>query len=101
MLTNSSNPDTLERLKIMTKTNNGFDIAQYDYELRGPGDYLGKRQSGIAEARFSYALSNTLLLKETQQVIEEEILPEINIYSELIKAIDEKFNNELSDIAYN
>ena len=32
MLTNNSNPDTLERIKIMTKTNNGFDIAQYDNE---------------------------------------------------------------------
>ncbi len=101
MLTNSSNPDTLERLKIMTKTNNGFDIAQYDYELRGPGDYLGKRQSGIAEARFSYALSNALLLKETQKVIEEEILPEINSYNNLVKAVSEKFSKELIDIAYN
>lgn len=101
MLTNNSNPDTLERIKIMTKTNNGFDIAQYDYELRGPGDYLGKRQSGVAEARFSYALSNTLLLKETQSVVEKEILPEIDRYSELIESVNKKFNKELSDIAYN
>ncbi len=101
MLTNNSNPDTLERIKIMTKSNNGFDIAQYDYELRGPGDYLGKRQSGVAEARFSYALSNTLLLKETQTIVENEILPNIESYSELIESIDKKFNKELTDIAYN
>ncbi len=101
MLTNSSNPETLERLKIMTQTNNGFEVAQYDYELRGPGDYLGKRQSGIAEARFSYALSNTLLLKETQKVIEEDVLPNVHLFENLIKEIDEKFKKELSDIAYN
>ena len=101
LLTECSNPDTVDRLKIMTKTGNGFEIAQYDYELRGPGDYLGKRQSGIAESRFSYALSNTLLLKETQQVVENEILQSIDKYKELIDHIEKKFNREFDDIAYN
>ncbi len=101
MLTQSVEPTTLERLKIMTKTSNGFDIAQYDYELRGPGDYLGKRQSGIAEARFSYALSNTQLLKETQSVVEAEILPKLEEYTALTVAVIKKFDRDLSDIAYN
>ncbi len=101
MLTESENPETLERLKIMTKTNDGFEIAQYDYELRGPGDYLGKRQSGIPEARFSYALSNTMLLKETQKVVENEILPEIDKYSLLVDTVNSKFSRDLEDIAYN
>ncbi len=101
LLTCSGNPATLERLKIMTETNNGFEIAQYDYDLRGPGDYLGRRQSGIAEARFSYALSNTLLLKETQRVIEEEILPNSTKYEKLFYEINKKFDRELTDIAYN
>ncbi len=101
LITNTSDEKSLERLKIMTKTNNGFDIAQYDYDLRGPGDYLGKRQSGIAEARFSYALSNTLLLKETQAIVETEILPNKEQYAELLESINIKFNKELSDIVYN
>ncbi len=101
LITSTSDGKSLERLKIMTKTNNGFDIAQYDYDLRGPGDYLGKRQSGVAEARFSYALSNTLLLKETQTIVETEILPKKEEYCELIDSINIKFNKELSDIAYN
>jgi ATP-dependent DNA helicase RecG len=101
LLTQASNPETIERLKIMTKTGNGFEIAQYDYELRGPGDYLGKRQSGIAEARFSYALSNTVLLKETQAVVEKDILPNIELFDSLVDNIMHKFDKELSDIAYN
>jgi len=101
MLSDNTNPETLERLKIMTQTNNGFDIAQRDFDLRGPGDYLGKRQSGIAEARFSYALSNTLLLKETQGVIENEIMPNISKFDELAKSVTEKFDRELTDICYN
>ncbi|MBE7092498.1 MAG: ATP-dependent DNA helicase RecG [Clostridiales bacterium] len=101
LLTESQNENTFERLTIMAKNSNGFDIAQFDYEMRGPGDYLGKRQSGIAEARFSYALSNTLLLKETQTVLNNEILPQIEKYDFLIKCINEKFDRELEDIAYN
>lgn len=101
LLSDTSSPDSIERLKIMTKTKNGFEIAQYDYELRGPGDYLGKRQSGVAEARFSYALSNTLLLKETQEVVKKEILPNLNLFGGLIENINLKFNKELEEIAYN
>ncbi len=101
LLTESQNQNTLERLTIMAKNSNGFDIAQYDYEMRGPGDYLGKRQSGIAEARFSYALSNTKLLKETQTVLNNEILPNIERYDNLIKHINDKFERSLEDIAYN
>lgn len=101
MLTDSQNPETLERLKIMTKTNNGFEIAQYDYELRGPGDYIGKRQSGIPEARFSYALSNTALLKETETVTEKEILPDPERFRALTDAVNRDMLKEAEDIAYN
>lgn len=41
-----------ERLKILTKTNDGFVVAQKDLELRGPGDLMGTRQSGEMIAGF-------------------------------------------------
>ena len=95
------NDEAQERLRIMTKTNNGFEIAQYDFELRGPGDYLGKRQSGIAEARFSYALSNTLLLKETQTVLENDILPRPDAFEALRRKAEAQEDVDLTEIAYN
>ncbi len=100
LLTQSSNPNTLERLKIMTAHSNGFDIAQYDYELRGPGDYIGKRQSGIPEARFSYALSNTSLLKETEKVA-EEVFADPTRFEKLISSVNETVISENEEIAYN
>ncbi|PLS16641.1 DNA helicase RecG [Bacillus sp. M6-12] len=38
-----------ERMKIMTETNDGFVVSEKDLELRGPGDFFGKKQSGLPE----------------------------------------------------
>ncbi|MGM7701133.1 ATP-dependent DNA helicase RecG [Pseudalkalibacillus sp. Hm43] len=38
-----------ERMQIMTETNDGFELSQRDLELRGPGDFFGKKQSGLPE----------------------------------------------------
>jgi len=41
-----------ERLKILIRTNSGFDIAEEDLKIRGPGDIMGVRQSGLPELQF-------------------------------------------------
>ena len=51
-----------ERLKAMVQTNDGFEIARRDLEIRGPGEFLGARQSGDALLRFAdLALDSKLL----------------------------------------
>lgn len=47
LLSNTNDPDTMKRLKICEKTSDGFEIAREDLKLRGPGDILGTRQSGV------------------------------------------------------
>ena len=42
-----------ERLKAMVETGDGFEIARRDLEIRGPGEFLGARQSGAALLRFA------------------------------------------------
>ncbi len=42
-----------ERLKFMTKTNDGFEIARFDLESRGPGDFFGQRQHGDLHFKFT------------------------------------------------
>jgi ATP-dependent DNA helicase RecG len=45
--------DARERLRIMQETNDGFRLAEKDLELRGPGDFVGTKQSGIPQFRFA------------------------------------------------
>jgi ATP-dependent DNA helicase RecG len=51
-----------ERLKAMVETNDGFEIARRDLEIRGPGEFLGARQSGEAMLRFANLATDTVLL---------------------------------------
>ncbi len=46
-------PTAKERLKAMMETNDGFEIARRDLEIRGPGEFMGARQSGSALLRFA------------------------------------------------
>ena len=51
------------RLKAMVETNDGFEIARRDLEIRGPGEFLGARQSGAALLRFADLATDTALLE--------------------------------------
>lgn len=51
------------RLKAMAETNDGFEIARRDLDIRGPGEFLGARQSGEAMLRFADLNHDTVLLE--------------------------------------
>jgi len=50
------------RLKVISQTNSGFDIAEADLKIRGPGDFLGVRQAGMPEFRFANPLREADLM---------------------------------------
>jgi ATP-dependent DNA helicase RecG len=52
-----------ERLRAMAQTSDGFEIARRDLEIRGPGEFLGARQSGQAMLRFADLATDTALLE--------------------------------------
>ena len=59
-----------ERLGIMARTTDGFVIAEKDLELRGPGELLGTRQSGLPEFRIGNIVRDRLLLEEAKRAAE-------------------------------
>jgi ATP-dependent DNA helicase RecG len=55
-----------ERLRAIEETNDGFQLAEKDLELRGPGDFFGTRQSGLPELKLA-SLGDTPLLEKARQ----------------------------------
>ncbi len=55
--------DARERIKIMTSTSNGFEIAEKDLELRGPGEIEGTKQSGVLNLRLADLVKDKLMLQ--------------------------------------
>jgi ATP-dependent DNA helicase RecG len=59
-------PLARERLAVMRGTNDGFEIARRDLELRGPGELLGTRQTGLAQMRVADLLRDADMLQKVQ-----------------------------------
>ena len=57
-----------ERLKAMVDTADGFEIARRDLEIRGPGEFLGARQSGAALLRFADLATDGALLAWAREI---------------------------------
>ena len=71
LLSDTKNPETRERLKVMTRTTDGFKISEEDLKARGPGDFFGKRQHGLPQLRIADLAGDMRLLKEAQQAAED------------------------------
>lgn len=63
--------DTKKRIETMCRTNNGFEIAQVDLELRGPGDLSGTQQSGTIEFKVANLALDGAILKEARATAQE------------------------------
>ena len=66
LTSHNKNPDTLQRLKALCKTTDGFRIAEEDLRLRGPGDFFGSRQSGLPAFRVANLSCDLQTLKDAQ-----------------------------------
>ena len=67
LTTHNRNPETLQRLKALCKTADGFKIAEEDLRLRGPGDFFGSRQSGLPAFRVANLGCDLAAMKDAQQ----------------------------------
>ena len=65
--------DARERIKTMVVTNNGFEIAEKDLELRGPGDIEGTRQSGALNLKVADLVKDKAILEAAKKYAEEII----------------------------
>ena len=89
----NSSQTTLNRLQIMAETNNGFIISEKDLELRGPGEFLGTRQSGMINFALADIIKDTKTLEKARKEAFDYVnnLENLNITSALKKELEEKF----------
>jgi len=66
LISDNHSEEAQARLKVMTRTNNGFQIAEEDLRLRGPGDFFGQRQHGLPALKVADLSCDMALLKEAQ-----------------------------------
>ena len=88
--------DSKTRLQTMTQTNDGFEIAEVDLKLRGPGDIMGTQQSGVLNLKIADIVKDnevmkiarnyaSALLKEDPQLAQPENLPIRKTYAQIMK----------------
>jgi len=67
LLTSDESPETVAKLAVLEKTNNGFDVAEADWDLRGPGDLLGTAQSGLPELKIGDLRKDAQLMRRARE----------------------------------
>lgn len=79
------NKETMERLDILNRSNDGFFIASEDLKLRGPGDLFGIRQSGELAFQMGDIYTDADILKQADQAVEQVLTAEDGEYRELLE----------------
>ncbi|HLQ70267.1 MAG TPA: ATP-dependent DNA helicase RecG, partial [Bacillota bacterium] len=83
-----------ERMQIMTETNDGFELSEKDLKLRGPGDFFGKKQSGVPEFKVADMIHDYRALETARQDAGEIIEKNLLDTDESYKALKEKLENQ-------
>ena len=93
LISDNQNEETRARLKVMTKTTDGFKIAEEDLRLRGPGDFFGQRQHGLPGLKVADIGCDTALLQEAKEAAEAllEKDPELKQYPATAARMEELF----------
>jgi ATP-dependent DNA helicase RecG len=97
LLSDSLSEDAKARIDVLVKTNDGFDIAEADLRLRGPGDYFGTRQSGLPTLKMARLDDRDLLSSartEAQAIIARD--PSLEGNPELAATVA-RYANAVSD----
>ncbi len=91
MTGNELSKDGRRRLETMCRTNDGFELAEVDMELRGPGDLMGTQQSGVPDLKMADLLRDRELLTTARyignRILQEDPLLELPKYAILKTAL--------------
>jgi ATP-dependent DNA helicase RecG len=79
LCTQTSSPDGIRRVEAVAATSDGFELAEIDFQMRGPGEILGTRQHGIPPLRIADLQRDQNVLLEARQAAQEVIATDPNL----------------------
>ena len=92
--------DALERLQTLEETTDGFRIAEKDLELRGAGDVLGTRQSGLPSLAFSDVVKHARLIETARDIAESIVIADPTLsrpeHAGLRRLVHERYADRLA-----
>lgn len=78
LFTDSSSQTTRQRLSALVRSENGFKLAEKDLKIRGPGDFLGKRQSGLPDLVMA-SLVDLRLVEKTREIAKQILTQDVEL----------------------
>ncbi len=93
LVSDNKSESSLERLKLLKSTSDGFKIADYDLKTRGPGDFFGTRQHGLPQLKIADMLEDTKILEQCREcaqfILKDD--PNLDYFPELCTQISNMF----------
>ena len=94
LCSDSESPKTKERLSIIVNSRNGFEIADEDLKLRGPGEFFGEKQSGFVKFKIADLISDGPIIRDARMNAFEIIKNDANLTQNNHINIKQKFDDE-------
>ena len=98
LTSNKLTNDSKTRLKAMVDTNDGFKISEIDLKLRGPGDVLGTRQSGLLNLKLSSLIKDNDILKNARLDAQKIIIEDFELVHSSNRNINQFFYKKYSKL---
>jgi ATP-dependent DNA helicase RecG len=94
----TSTPESKKRLQAMVETTDGFKLAELDLQLRGSGDLIGTRQSGLPDLMVADLIKDLPLVEKAksyvEKILENDVIHQQPAYQLLLREINRKKNRE-------
>jgi ATP-dependent DNA helicase RecG len=97
LMSSSNSPDAKQRLQVLVESQDGFWISEMDMRLRGPGEVLGSRQSGLADFALASLVADGEVLQEARDAATQLMAtdPELESMPELRSELDYRYQKLL------
>ncbi|MCL2078035.1 MAG: ATP-dependent DNA helicase RecG [Oscillospiraceae bacterium] len=98
LVTDSVTPYTKARLETMTRTSNGFEVANEDLKLRGPGDFFGSKQHGLPELKTTTFAEDVSLVDQTKELAKRFLDNDAGFKKPEYEKLHQRINRLFSEI---